>query len=150
MTDKEEILLRAELAAAIKERDKAISSRKSTWTWIESKYGKAHDWARKTLPEPWRTQYFGCIANGLATWDDHGEAYMCKAGFMVTPGNYFSMGAQEQLLFDLCERAEDAEVALAEARELCGEAYYHISEEKYPDLSIQLRAQGAKRDRNNE
>ena len=105
----EENRLRAMLAARTEERDAATSARKHTWKWSETHYGKVHDWARKTLPEPYISEYFGCLANGLARWDEHGKSYMCKAGFEITPGAYFTMGAQEQLLFDQYDRAEKAE-----------------------------------------
>ena len=101
-----------------KELEQAISSRKHTQDWYAAHYGKVEDWARKILPEPWRTQYFNCVANG--TYDsvkDVGEPYMTKVG-MVTPSGYFRMDtAAEQLLRDQTERAESAEALIGELRD---------------------------------
>jgi hypothetical protein len=116
------------VVAALRERDERIAElgdeiargsgrRKHTHEWYEKHYGKLHDWARKILPEPYRKQFFSCIANGLYSHDDIGKPYKCMAGFMVTPSGYFQMEtAQEQILFDQCVRAEDAEAENAALR----------------------------------
>jgi hypothetical protein len=92
------------------------SRRKHTQDWYAEHYGKLEDWARKILPEPWRTQFFNCIANG--TYDavlDVGEPYMSQVG-LITPSGYFRMDtAAEQLLRDQTIRVEEAEAALASA-----------------------------------
>src|SRR6185437_8039279 len=63
------------------------------------------------LPDPWRNQFFSCIANGLYDHaKDVGEPYICKAGFKVVPGGYFKLEtAQQQILHDQTTRAEEAE-----------------------------------------
>lgn len=109
LTEKEELKRRVE---------KAESSRKHTQEWYASHYGRLQDWARKVLPEPYRNQFFSCVANG--TYDaylDVGEPYMCKAGFMVTPSGYMHMDdAKGQLVIDQTRRAENAEAELSSLR----------------------------------
>ncbi len=100
----------AENAELKEEIDRGSRRRKHTQEWYAEHYGKLHDWARKVLPEPFRNQFFSCIANGVYGHDDVGKPYKCVAGFMVTPSGYFKMEtAQWQILFDQCVRAEDAE-----------------------------------------
>lgn len=93
------------------ELERAREARKHTQDWYALHYGKVEDWARKILPEPWRTQYFNCVANG--TYDhteDVGESYMSVGAGMITPSGYFRMEtAAEQLMRDQTERAEAAE-----------------------------------------
>jgi hypothetical protein len=102
-----------------KEAEKLKSRRVHTQEWYASHYAKLQDWARKVLPEPYRNQFFSCIANG--TYDvtlDRGEPYMCNAGFMVTPSGYIHMDdAKGQLILDQTHRAEEAESELARERE---------------------------------
>jgi uncharacterized small protein (DUF1192 family) len=124
-----EHVMHSDYLAALRERDERIAElgdeiargsgrRKHTHEWYEKHYGKLHDWARKILPEPYRKQFFSCIANGLYSHDDIGKPYKCMAGFMVTPSGYFQMEtAQEQILFDQCVRAEDAEAENAALRQ---------------------------------
>lgn len=95
-------------------REALESKREHTHKWYAGRYGKLHDWARKILPEPWSTQFFSCIANGIySATEDVGEPYMCALG-KVVPSGYFVMDtASEQLLHEQTRRAEDAETALA-------------------------------------
>jgi hypothetical protein len=118
--------LREQVERLTKERDRDRGSRVHTQKWYASHYGRLEDWARKVLPEPYRNQFFSCIANG--TYDgmlDVGKPYMCKAGFMVTPSGYMHMDdAKGQLILDQTLRAEDAEAQLSslqsqEAPERC-------------------------------
>jgi len=103
--------LETENAELKEEIAKGLGRRRHTHEWYERHYGKLHDWARTVLPEEYRHQFFSCIANGLYDgMKDVGKPYRTVAGFMVTPGGYFKMDtAQEQILFDQCVRAEDAE-----------------------------------------
>jgi hypothetical protein len=105
----------AERDALKAEVEKHKGLRVHTQEWYASHYGKLRDWARKVLPEPYRNQFFSCIANG--TYDgmlDVGEPYMCKAGFMVTPSGYMHMDdAKGQLVIDQTRRAEEAEAELS-------------------------------------
>jgi len=105
-----------ELQQQVADQKKA---REHTWQWISQHYGKLQDWARKILPEPWKSQFFGCLANGL--YDpvaDVGKPYICNAGFEVVPGGYFKMPTAEyQLLCDQMKRAELAEADRDEAQE---------------------------------
>ena len=107
--------LSAALARAEKaedERDEAYSRQKHTQTWYASHYGKLEDWARKILPEPWRNQFFSCVANGTYSHSDVGEAYICNAGFKVVPSGYIRMDdAKGQLIQDQTARAEAASSA---------------------------------------
>jgi hypothetical protein len=107
--------LREQVERLTKERDRDRGSRVHTQKWYASHYGRLEDWARKVLPEPYRNQFFSCIANG--TYDgmlDVGKPYMCKAGFMVTPSGYMHMDdAKGQLILDQTRRAEDAEAKLS-------------------------------------
>jgi hypothetical protein len=97
------------------ERDRAIRARKHTHDWYSAHYGKLHDWARKRLPEPWRNEFFSCIANGTWGHDDLGEPYISLVGRIV-PSGYFVMDtATKQLLSDQTIRAEIAEMRLADA-----------------------------------
>jgi hypothetical protein len=78
-----------------REVEKLKSRRIHTQEWYASHYAKLQDWARKILPQPWRNQFFSCIANG--TYDsmlDVGEAYICKAGFKVVPSENISLRTQ--------------------------------------------------------
>lgn len=99
------------------ERDRAIAHRKSTQLWYAGRYGKLEDWARKILPEPWCTQFFSCVANGLYdSVKDVGEPYTSQVGRIV-PSGYFKMEtAQEQILHDQSTRAEIAAASLETAR----------------------------------
>lgn len=103
--------LEAELVQATAENERLTDGRKHTQKWYAEHYGKLQDWARMVLPEPWRTQFFSCVANGLYdAVEDVGKPYRAVGGFMVTPGGYFQLpSAQEQVLFDQCVRAETAE-----------------------------------------
>jgi hypothetical protein len=95
---------------------RAVSARKHTQDWYAAHYGKLEDWARKRLPDPWRNEFFSCIANGTWGHDDVGEPYMSQVGRIV-PSGYFKMdSASEQLLRDQTTRAENAEVELTELR----------------------------------
>ena len=97
------------------QRDEAVRAREHTQDWYARHYGKVEDWARKRLPEPWRTEYFNCVANGTWGHDDVGEPYMSQVGRIV-PSGYFKMdSAAEQLLRDQTTRAEIAESRLAQA-----------------------------------
>lgn len=99
--------------------DKLQGRRRHTQEWYASHYGKLEDWARKILPEPWRRQFFNCIANGTYDHDDVGEAYICNAGFRVVPSGYIHMDdAKGQLITDQTSRAEAAEQSLQQAVEL--------------------------------
>jgi hypothetical protein len=93
-----------------------IERRTHTQDWFGSHYGKLEDWARKVLPEPWRTQFFNCVANG--TYDhslDVGKPYVCNAGCTIVPTNYFRMDTAEgQLIRDQTNRAELAELHVAD------------------------------------
>lgn len=115
----EHAALTAEVEQLRAERERAETGRKHTRKWFSEHYGKLEDWARKVLPEPWSTQFFSCVANGL--YDpvlDRGKTYRCVAGFDVTPGGYFILeSAQEQVLYDQMRRAEDAESELDALRE---------------------------------
>lgn len=92
--------------------DRAVRSRKHTQDWYASHYGKLEDWARKRLPEPWRNEFFHCVANGTWGHDDLGEPYMSQVGRIV-PSGYFKMdSATEQLLRDQTTRAENAELEI--------------------------------------
>jgi hypothetical protein len=97
------------------ESQRNVERRKHTQNWYGSHYGKLEDWARKVLPEPWRNQFFSCVANG--TYDhslDVGESYVCNAGFTIVPTNYFRMDTAEgQLIRDQTSRAELAEDSVA-------------------------------------
>jgi hypothetical protein len=108
-------LLIAELKA---ENVKLQGRREHTQNWYASHYAKLHDWARKVLPEPYRNQFFSCVANG--TYDamlDCGEPYMCNAGFMVTPSGYIHMDdAKGQIIREQTARAEKAEEELLAAK----------------------------------
>lgn len=117
--DSERDSLKAENAQLKEEIERGPGRRKRTSDWYAEHYGKLHDWARNVLPEPYRHQFFSCIANGLYdAIKDVGKPYRAVAGFMVTPGGYFKMGtAQEQILFDQCVRAEDAEAELSALRQ---------------------------------
>jgi hypothetical protein len=93
-------------------------SRKHTQDWYAAHYGKVEDWARKRLPEPWRTEYFHCVANGTWGDDDLGEPYMSRVGRIV-PSGYFKMeSAAEQLLRDQTTRAEQAEAQRDEFKQV--------------------------------
>jgi hypothetical protein len=100
------------------ECNKAIEGRKHTWDWCTGRYGKLEDWARKQLPEPFKTEFFNCVANGL--WSctlDNAPPYICNAGMVIRPSGYFHMkDADKQLLYDQWKRAEDAEAALKELK----------------------------------
>jgi hypothetical protein len=104
----------------ILERDKAIRAREHTWSWMTSHYGKLEDWARKQLPEPFKTEFFNCVANG--TWSatlDNAPPYICNAGFVIRPSGYFRLKtAEEQLLFDQWKRAEDAEAEVERLKQV--------------------------------
>ena len=127
-----------------KERaEKAEVSRKHTQQWYARHYGKLEDWARKILPEPWRTQFFSCVANGL--WDcikDVGKSYISVGCGEVTPSGYFVLdSAQAQLLYDQTGRAEKAEaelIALKSAGEsrTSTEAYSECSDEAVEHLNV--------------
>lgn len=109
------------LEAALREKDEEIERgpgrRKHTQDWYAAHYGKLHDWARKRLPEPWRNEFFSCIANGTYSLEDRGEPYVCNAGFTVTPSGYMKFdSAQEQILHDQSTRAENAEAELSTLR----------------------------------
>lgn len=112
----------AALSAQVADRDAEIEKLKSrrihTQEWYARHYGKLEDWARKVLPDPHRTQFFNCIANGAYDHAlDVGEPYVAKAGFRVVPTNYFRMDTAEgQLILDQTQRAEDAEAELATAK----------------------------------
>jgi hypothetical protein len=83
--------------------ERSEERRQSTWDYIARHYGKVEDWARKQLPEPWRTEFFCCIANGTST---------------VSASDYFKMdSAEKQLYHDQCNRAESAERELEASRE---------------------------------
>ena len=104
----------AEIERLKEEIARGSGRRKHTHEWYERHYGKLHDWARTVLPEEYRQQFFNCVANGTYGHDDLGKPYKAVGGFIVTPGGYFKMDtAQEQILFDQCVRAEDAEAQLA-------------------------------------
>jgi len=106
----------------LEEIERGPGRRKHTQDWYAAHYGKLEDWARKILPEPWRNQFFSCIANGTYGHEDVGTPYMCNAGFMVTPSGYMKFdSAQEQILHDQCTRAENAEAALAQKTRECEE-----------------------------
>jgi regulator of replication initiation timing len=75
--------------------EKTMEHRRSTWDWIKRHYGKAIDWARHELPEPYRTTFFNCLANGTSDW---------------TKSDYYKIDAvQEKMLFEQMRRAEEAE-----------------------------------------
>jgi hypothetical protein len=77
------------------ERDRLESARKHTQEWYACHYGKLEDWARKSLPEPWVTEVFNCIANGVSS---------------ANKSDYFRVDTAEgQLVMDQTKRAEDAE-----------------------------------------
>lgn len=108
----------SEIVTARQQLAEANEARKRTQNWYAGRYGKLHDWARKMLPEPYLTQFFSCVANGLydAT-KDIGKTYRCVAGFDVTPSGYFVMdSASQQILHEQSIRAENAELKLAEAQ----------------------------------
>ena len=89
--------------------------REHTHNWYSSHYAKLHGWARKILPEPYRNQFFSCVANGTWGHEDVGEAYTCKAGFRVVPSGYIPMNdAKGQIIREQTTRAEDAEATVAE------------------------------------
>jgi len=107
------IELESQLTQVRSELEKAKSSRLHTQDWYARHYGKLEDWARKRLPDPWRTEFFNCVANGTWGFDDIGEPYMSQVGRIV-PGGYFRMDtAAKQLLQDQYMRAESAELDLA-------------------------------------
>lgn len=90
-------------------------ARAHTHKWYARHYGKLEDWARKRLPEPWRNEFFSCVANGTWGHDDVGERYMCNAGFEVVPSGYIHMDdAKGQLIMDQTRRAEEAELRCEE------------------------------------
>lgn len=96
----------------LKERDDAIRARVHTQRWYAAHYGKLEDWARKRLPDPWRNEFFNCVANGTWGHDDVGEPYMSQVGRIV-PSGHFTMGdAAAQLLRDQIIRAENAELEI--------------------------------------
>lgn len=109
--------LRAENARLREENEDWAEKRKSTHEWYAQHYAKLHDWARKILPDPYRNQFFFCVANGL--WDvskDRGEKYMAVGGFEVHPGGYVTLkDAKGQLIVDQTRRAEDAEARVKAA-----------------------------------
>lgn len=112
------VAARLKLAGVERERDKAVKGQESTWKWLESKYGKLDEWSRTILPEPWRTQFWNCRANGLYDQTkDVGEPYRCNAGMMITPSNYFHL-KEPQILYDQIARAESASLKLAAADRL--------------------------------
>lgn len=89
-------------------------SRTHTQNWYASHYAKLHDWARKRLPDPWRNEFFSCIANGTYSHADVGERYTCKAGFEVVPSGYIHMDdAKGQIILEQTRRAEEAEMECA-------------------------------------
>jgi|HubBroStandDraft_6_1064221.scaffolds.fasta_scaffold724844_2 hypothetical protein len=95
-----------------KERDRAIRAREHTQRWYAAHYGKLEDWARNRLPEPWRNEFFHCVANGTWGHDDLGEPYVSQVGRIV-PSGYFKMdSATAQLLYDQTTRAEIAELEI--------------------------------------
>ncbi len=107
--------LRERVEELEKENSKLIGRRKHTQQWYASHYGKLEDWARKRLPEPWRNEFFSCIANGTWGHADVGERYRCKAGFDVVPSGYIHMeDAKGQLVLDQTSRAELAEERAAQ------------------------------------
>lgn len=100
-------LREAPLREQIKESEEG---RKHTQDWYAGHYGKLQDWARKRLPDPWRTEFFNCVANGTWGFDDVGEPYMSVGAGRIVPSGYFKMEtAAEQLLHDQTTRAEVAE-----------------------------------------
>jgi hypothetical protein len=116
--------LRASLAQSEAERErlrgegeKLKSRRVHTQEWYASHYAKLEDWARKILPEPWRNQFFSCVANGTYSHKDVGEAYTCRAGFKVVPSGYIHMDdAKGQIIRDQTTRAEEAEAELEQLK----------------------------------
>jgi hypothetical protein len=115
----------------------ASDKRKHTQKWYASHYGKLQDWARKLLPEPYRTQFFSCVANGLYdVTEDVGKPYKCVAGFIVTPSGYFQLdNAAEQILFDQCVRAEDAEAENERLTAQVAELSRPVSDEERDSLN---------------
>lgn len=111
VVDAERLTVRSRNLELEEEGERNVERRKHTQNWYGSHYGKLEDWARKVLPEPWKTQFFSCIANG--SYDcalDTGEPYVCKAGMTIVPTNYFRMDTAEgQLIRDQTSRAEAAE-----------------------------------------
>jgi hypothetical protein len=114
-----EDFLFTKITAAENEAKRDRSRREHTWDWFTSHYGKLEDWARKQLPEPFKTEFFNCVANG--TWNatlDVAPPYICNAGFVIRPSGYFRLKtAEQQLLFNQWERAEDAEEKIKELQE---------------------------------
>lgn len=102
--------------------------RKSTWDYIARHYGKVEDWARKQLPEPWKTQFFNCLANGTTT---------------VSSSDYFRMEtADKQLYHDACEHAESAERELAQV----ADDYQDLGKEMVALRSDKSRLEGIVRE----
>ncbi len=114
-----------EESTLIQRVEKAEAYRKSTWDWCEKHYGKLEDWARVRLPEPFKTEFFNCVANG--SWSptlDNAPPYIANAGFVICPTSYFHMKtAAEQLLFDQWKRAEDAEFECNKLRKELAKIY---------------------------
>lgn len=131
----------AECAEMKQEIERGPGRRKHTCDWYAEHYGKLHDWARNVLPEPYRNQFFSCIANGLYdAIKDVGKPYKVVAGFMVTPGGYFKMDtAQNQILFDQCVRAEDAESELATLRQRVEEMGRAVTNREWEIADGQMR-----------
>lgn len=73
---------------------RAVDSKHFTQDWYARHYGELEDWARKDLPEPYRTQFFNCIANGSRNYS----------------GTSFQLSTERQLIFDQTSRAEEAEL----------------------------------------
>src|SRR3984885_6308514 len=95
-----------EIEALWRRAKNAEEAREHTHDWYARHYGKLHDWARNRLPEPWRGEFFNCVANGTWGHDDVGEPYMSQVGRIV-PSGYFTMdSAAKQLLSDQTIRAE--------------------------------------------
>jgi hypothetical protein len=129
---------------------RAKEAREHTHDWYRRHYGKLHEWARKRLPEPWRTEFFNCIANGTWGHDDVGEPYMSQVGRIV-PSGYFKMDdAAKQLLHDQTIRAEKAEYSLKEVKEALRECLaalqsldletdYYVDGRRQPHVKNQLK-----------
>ncbi len=109
----------AELATKDVEIEELKAARKHTQEWFTRHYGKLQDWARKRLPDNWKHEFFNCIAYGIwSMTEDNGEPYTSVSGHYIVPHNYFTMGAQEQILHDQMDRAENAEAQLASERQI--------------------------------
>lgn len=127
------------------ELERAISAREHTQRWYGSHYAKLEDWARNRLPEPWRNEFFSCIANGTWGHDDRGTPYKCNAGFTVTPSGYISLDdAKGQLILDQIRRAEDAEMERDELRADLFEVRNVVTAQNFAEM--QQRAEQAEMD----